>query len=242
MTSASTKSRTVRRMSHCCSESPSVSVRRRIPPLSALRRPKRRAPVSKGTRGPGVWGNYQLLGSSPRMASVSAPRIGAGAGVCGVPGWASGVPVARIRPIPGWSMRLTSGLASVRGRGELRERAVALPEDRGARERLGDLAGCVPGEPWGEQGGDHLAVRVAVAVLGEVRAERPLDGGEGLGSPSDSREVRVVPRGESHDHDRVTRFRAEVPRETTYKWLPIRGPPCGGYGGQGERGAAAPRA
>src|SRR5258708_1484958 len=82
------------------------------------------------------------------MASVSAPRIGAGAGVCGVPGLAR-------------------------------------------------------------------AVRVAVAVLGEVGAEGPLDGGEGLGSPADPREVRVVPRGESHDHDGVTRFRAEVPRETT---------------------------
>src|SRR3984893_1421764 len=101
------------------------------------------------------------------------------------------------------------------GRGELRERAIPLPQDGGARQCLGDLGGCVLGEPGGNEGGDHLAVGVAVAVLGEVGAEGPLDGGEGLGSPADPREVRVVPLGESHDHDGVTRFRAEVPRETT---------------------------
>ena len=42
------------------------------------------------------------------------------------------------------------------GRGKFRERAIPLPQYRGARQCPGDLAGCVLGEPGGNEGGDHL--------------------------------------------------------------------------------------
>ena len=87
--------------------------------------------------------------------------------------------------------------------GELGERAVAVPQHGGAAERGGDLVRAALREPGGDQGGDHLAVRVPVAVAGEVRAERLLHRGEGSGPPGDAGEIGVVPRGEGHDHDGV---------------------------------------
>src|SRR5258708_2633916 len=150
MTSASTKSRTVRRMSRCCSESPSVSVRRRIPPFST-------SPLQLSQDGGslGVLGCSQrstILRHASRRLAEDGVRVGAeDRGWCWSlwRAWLGQWGACGQDPANPWLVdEADQGVGErLRGRGEFRERAIPLPQYRGARQCPGDLAGCVVGEP-----------------------------------------------------------------------------------------------
>ena len=86
--------------------------------------------------------------------------------------------------------------------GEFEKTAVLLPQDRGRRQRGGYLLCGVLAEPDGKQAGQTIPVPVSVTLVGEVRAERFRQCGNGFRGPGDIGQIAKMPGGQRDNHER----------------------------------------